>query len=139
MRGASFLLCIDATPVIVLPRAAYRGVILCLQGGEIIMANYDLNVLLNPNLDQSQIAVEKEYIENAVKNGGGTVAQLDEWGNKKLAYQIKKDSQAYFLVYRLNLPEAATNTIQTSLRLRDHVRRVMVVKQRPEWKSKKSA
>ena len=103
------------------------------------MANYDLNVLLNPNLDQSQIAVEKEYIENAVKNGGGTVSQLDEWGNKKLAYQIKKDSQAYFLVYRLNLPEAATNTIQTSLRLRDHVRRVMVVKQRPEWKSKKSA
>ena len=103
------------------------------------MANYDLNVLLNPNLDQSQIAVEKEYIENAVKNGGGTVAQLDEWGNKKLAYQIKKDSQAYFLVYRLDLPENATNTIQTSLRLRDHVRRVMVVKQRPEWKTKKSA
>ncbi len=103
------------------------------------MANYDLNVLLNPNLDQSQIAVEKEYIENAVKNGGGTVSQLDEWGNKKLAYQIKKDSQAYFLVYRLDLPENATNTIQTSLRLRDHVRRVMVVKQRPEWKTKKSA
>ncbi len=103
------------------------------------MANYDLNVLLNPNLDQSQIAVEKEYIENAVKNGGGSVSQLDEWGNKKLAYQIKKDSQAYFLVYRLDLPENATNTIQTSLRLRDHVRRVMVVKQRPEWKTKKSA
>jgi small subunit ribosomal protein S6 len=103
------------------------------------MANYDLNVLLNPNLDQSQIAVEKEYIENAVKNGGGSVSQLDEWGNKKLAYQIKKDSQAYFLVYRLNLPENATNTIQASLRLRDHVRRVMVVKQRPEWKTKKSA
>ncbi len=103
------------------------------------MANYDLNVLLNPNLDQSQIAVEKEYIENAVKNGGGSVANLEEWGNRKLAYSIKKDSQAYFLVYRLDLPEAATNTIQTSLRLRDHVRRVMVVKQRPEWRTKKSA
>ena len=103
------------------------------------MANYDLNVLLNPNLDASQIAVEKEYIENAVKTGGGSVAALEEWGNRKLAYQIKRDSQAYFLIYRLDLPENATNTLQTSLRLRDHVRRIMVVKQRPEWNSKKKA
>jgi small subunit ribosomal protein S6 len=103
------------------------------------MANYDLNVLLNPNLDAGQIAVEKEYIENAVKNGGGSVTGLDEWGNKKMAYTIKKDSQAYYLIYRLDLPENATNTLQHSLRLRDHVRRVMVVKQRPEWRSKKQA
>jgi small subunit ribosomal protein S6 len=101
------------------------------------MANYDLNVLLNPNLDQAQIGVEKEYIENAVKNAGGNVTALDEWGNRRLAYTIQKDREAYFLIYRLDMPTDQTNAIQTSLRLRDHVRRVMVVKQRPEWRTKK--
>jgi hypothetical protein len=35
------------------------------------MAQYDLNVILNPNLDAAQLAVEKEYIENAIKIAGG--------------------------------------------------------------------
>jgi small subunit ribosomal protein S6 len=101
------------------------------------MVNYDLNVLLNPNLDAAQLATEKEYIENAVKNAGGTVTALDEWGNRRMAYTIGKDREAYYLIYRLSLTADTTNTIQASLRLRDHVRRVMVVKQRPEWNSKK--
>jgi small subunit ribosomal protein S6 len=100
------------------------------------MVNYDLNVLLNPNLDAAQLQVEKEYIENAVKNAGGTVTALEEWGNRRLAYVIK-DREAHFLIYRLALTADTTNAIQASLRLRDHVRRVLVVKQRPEWNSKK--
>jgi small subunit ribosomal protein S6 len=103
------------------------------------MVNYDLNVLLNPNLDASQLAVEKEYIENAVKNAGGTVTALEEWGNRRLAYAIGSAREAHFLIYRLSLNADTTNTIQTSLRLRDHIRRVMVVKQRPEWNSKKAS
>jgi small subunit ribosomal protein S6 len=103
------------------------------------MVNYDLNVLLNPNLDAAQLQVEKEYIENAVKNAGGTVTTLEEWGNRRMAYSIGKDREAYYLIYRLALAADTTNTIQASLRLRDHVRRVMVVKQRPEWNSKKKA
>jgi small subunit ribosomal protein S6 len=106
-------------------------------GGEKSMVNYDLNVLLNPNLDAGQLAIEKEYIENAVKNAGGTVTTLEEWGNRRLAYSIGNAREAHFLIYRLALAADTTNTIQASLRLRDHIRRVMVVKQRPEWASKK--
>jgi small subunit ribosomal protein S6 len=95
------------------------------------MVNYDLNVILNPSLDAAQLAVEKEYIENAIKNAGGTIVTLDEWGNRRMAYHIKKDREGYYLIYKLEM------AIQTSLRLRDHVRRLLVVRQRPEWKTKK--
>jgi small subunit ribosomal protein S6 len=102
------------------------------------MANYDLNVILNPNLDAAQLQVEKEYIENSVKTAGGNIANLEEWGNRRMAYAIQKDREGYYLIYRLEMGTDQTNAIQTSLRLRDHVRRVMVVRQRPEWRTKKA-
>ena len=42
------------------------------------MVNYDLNVILNPSLDAAQLLVEKEYIENAIKNAGGSIVTLEE-------------------------------------------------------------
>ena len=102
------------------------------------MVNYDLNVILNPNLDAAQLQVEKDYIENAIKGAGGTVANLEEWGNRRMAYTIQKDREGYYLIYRLEMGTDQTNAIQTTLRLRDHVRRVLVVRQRPEWRTKKA-
>jgi small subunit ribosomal protein S6 len=101
------------------------------------MASYDLNLILNPNLDAAQLATEKEYIENAIKNVGGVVAALEEWGNRRMAYAIQKDREGYYLIYKLELTTDKTNEIQTSLRLRDHIRRVLVVRHRPEWSTKK--
>jgi small subunit ribosomal protein S6 len=101
------------------------------------MAQYDLNVILNPNLDAAQLATEKEYIENAIKTAGGVVSTLEEWGNRRMAYAIQKDREGYYLIFKLEMPTDQTNIIQTSLRLRDHIRRVLVVKHRPEWSTKK--
>ncbi len=103
------------------------------------MATYDLNLILNPNLDAAQLATEKEYIENAIKNAGGVVTTLEEWGNRRMAYAIQKEREGYYLIYKLEMPQDKTNAIQTSLRLRDHIRRVLVVKQRPEWRTKKQS
>ncbi|HWG84729.1 MAG TPA: 30S ribosomal protein S6 [Deinococcales bacterium] len=103
------------------------------------MALYDLNVILNPSLDADQLQTEKNYIENAVKNGGGNIEGVDEWGNRRLAYSIKREREGYYLIYRVTLGEDRTNDIQATLRLRDNVRRVMVVRQRPEWRTKKAS
>jgi small subunit ribosomal protein S6 len=108
------------------------------KGGE-HMAAYDLNLILNPSLDAAQLATEKEYIENAIKNAGGVVTTLEEWGNRRMAYAIQKEREGYYLIYKLEMPQDKTNAIQTSLRLRDHIRRVLVVKQRPEWRTKKQS
>jgi small subunit ribosomal protein S6 len=62
---------------------------------------------------------------------------LEEWGNRRMAYAIQKDREGYYLIFKLEMPTDQTNIIQTSLRLRDHVRRVLVVKHRPEWSTKK--
>ncbi|WP_117238569.1 30S ribosomal protein S6 [Thermus sediminis] len=91
------------------------------------MRRYEVNVILSPNLDQSQLALEKEIIGRALEAHGARVERVEE-GMRRLAYPIAKDPQGYFLFYQVEMPEDRANALARELRLRDHVRRVLVVK-----------
>ncbi|SRR5690625_62108 len=102
-------------------------------------ATYDLNVILDPHLNEQQVQVEKDAINTQIERAEGEVVALDEWGTRRLAYPIRKLNEGYYLVYRLNIAGDKPKAIETALRQRDNVMRVLVVKDRPEWKTRKSA
>lgn len=101
-------------------------------------AKYDLNVILDPSLTEAQIQTEKDAVATQVERAAGTVLELDEWGIRRLAYPIRKGNEGYYLIYRLELSGTTPKTIEAALRQRDNVMRVLVVKDRPEWKTKKA-
>ncbi len=92
------------------------------------MRKYEVNIILSPNLDQTQLALEKEIIGKALEAFSARVEKVEEWGVRRLAYPIAKDTQGYFLWYQVEMPEDRVNHLARELRLRDNVRRVMVVK-----------
>lgn len=92
------------------------------------MRKYEVNIILSPNLDQTQLALEKEIIGKALEAFGAQVEKVEEWGVRRLAYPIAKDTQGFFLFYRVEMPEDRVNDLARELRIRDNVRRVMVVK-----------
>ncbi len=102
------------------------------------MNQYDLNLILNPSLSAEQMQTDKDYIETAVKNAGAEIAKLDDVGNRRLAYAVSKEREGYYLMYTIRSGGNPESSIAASLRLRDNVRRVLVVKDRPEWKTKKA-
>ena len=102
------------------------------------MQTYDLNLLLSPNLSAEQVATEKAYIETTLNGAGAELVNLDEPGNRRLAYAIGKDREAYFLYYRVRANGNPETSVASLLRLRDNVRRVLMVRDRPEWKTKKA-
>jgi small subunit ribosomal protein S6 len=102
------------------------------------MTQYDLNLILNPNLSAEQLQTEREYIETAVKNAGAEITHLDDVGNRRLAYAVGKDREGYYLMYNIRAGGNPERDIALNLRLRDNVRRILVVKNRPEWKTKKA-
>ncbi len=101
------------------------------------MPKYDLNVILDPSLSEQQVQVEKDAVAAQVQRVEGEVLELEEWGIRRLAYPIRKGNEGYYLIYRLNLSGEAPKAIESALRLRDNVMRVLAVKDRPEWKTKK--
>ena len=103
------------------------------------MHNYDLNVILDPNLNEAQLGLEKDAITAQIERVEGQVHELDEWGNKRLAYPIRKLNEGYYLIYKLSLSESAPRQLGTNLRLRDNVMRVLITRDRPEQRTRKEA
>lgn len=103
------------------------------------MQQYDLNVILDPNLNETQLKLEKDAITAQIERVEGELIELDEWGNKRLAYPIRKLSEGYYLIYKLTLSESAPRQLTTNLRLRDNVMRVLVTRDRPEQRTRKEA
>lgn len=103
------------------------------------MHPYDLNVILDANLNETQLQTEKDAIAAQVEKAGGEVANLDEWGARRLAYEIRKQAEGYYLIYTLRLPPEAPKALEAGLRLRDNVMRALVIRDRPEWRTRKRA
>lgn len=102
------------------------------------MHTYDLNLILDAGLNENQLQLEKDAVQAQLERVEGEVAELDEWGKKRLAYPINKQSEGYYLIYKLKLPTTAPKQLESNLRLRDNVMRALVVRQRPEWRTRKT-
>ncbi len=102
------------------------------------MHTYDLNVILDPNLNETQIQTEKTAIEAQIERVEGKIISTDEWGMKRLAYEIRKNRNGYYIIYKLELNQGAPQAIETVLRQRDNVMRAISVRHRPEWYTRKA-
>lgn len=101
------------------------------------MPQYEVNVILNPNLDGAQAAQEKDIIKAALERHGALIKNVDDWGNRRLAYPIQKDPEGNVLFYTVEMAGGSNAALQRELRLRDHVRRVTILRDRPEWRNSK--
>jgi small subunit ribosomal protein S6 len=91
------------------------------------MQEYELTVLIHPDLESS---LEKALstVRDLVKTSGGTVKKEDNWGKKKLAYRIKKEDFAVYVLMDVELPSDAPKKISNALNIDDNVLRYLLVK-----------
>jgi len=57
------------------------------------MRRYETIYILRPSLNEEQITTVVEKAQETITGNNGQIIELDRWGMKKLAYQIKKESQ----------------------------------------------
>ena len=92
------------------------------------MHKYELALVVNAKIeDEVRTAIvekAKEYITRA----GGTVTDVDDWGKKKLAYEIQKMSEAYYYFIHFDAEGAAPAEVENNVRIMDNVLRFLVVR-----------
>lgn len=97
------------------------------------MNKYEIAVVLSANLEDEERASIIEKIKGLVERFEGTVTGVDEWGKKRLAYEIQKQREAFY--YFVNFETENTdcpNEMEAQLRIMDHVLRYLVVKKDEE-------
>ena len=87
---------------------------------------YELTVLLHPDLE---IDLEKPLskVEQIITDNGGKVVSKDNWGKKKLAYPIKKQDFAVYVLLEISIAPANANKVQSLLNITDEVIRYLMV------------
>jgi small subunit ribosomal protein S6 len=91
------------------------------------MNQYEIAVLYHPDLEidleKATTKVEKIFTDNK-----GTVANVDNWGKRKLAYAIKKNESAVYVIYTVDLPAEAVRKVESTLNITDEVIRFLITK-----------
>ncbi len=59
------------------------------------MHDYELMVILDPETDERTVAPSLEAFLEVIRKDGGTIENLDIWGKRRLAYEIKKEGRGH--------------------------------------------
>jgi small subunit ribosomal protein S6 len=91
--------------------------------------DYELMVILDPETDERTVAPSLEAFLEVITKDGGTIANLDIWGKRRLAYEIKKKSEGIYAVVNFTASPDATAELDRQLRLSEAVMRTKVLRQ----------
>jgi small subunit ribosomal protein S6 len=92
------------------------------------MHKYELMVILDPSIEERTIAPSLDKFLNVIRNAEGTVDNVDIWGRRRLAYEIKKNTEGYYAVVNMNCTSAAIVELDRQLKLSEAVLRTKVLR-----------
>ena len=94
------------------------------------MRHYELMISLDPETDERTVASSLEKLLQVVPNNGGTVDKIDIWGKRRLAYDIKKKSEGFYVVVDMTTAPEIAQELDRQLGLNESVLRTKLL--RPE-------
>ena len=91
-----------------------------------INANYELVMILKPDLGEETTAALVEKFK-AVIEQHGTVAEVDEWGKRHLAYPIDDINEGYYVLMTFTAEPALPAELDRQMRINENVMRSLIV------------
>ncbi|GAB3556405.1 hypothetical protein GCM10027444_35700 [Actinopolyspora lacussalsi] len=94
----------------------------------VVMRHYELMVILDPSLDERNVASSLENYLKVIRNDGGSIENINVWGRNRLAYEIDKRSEGIYVVVDLNSESASVNELDRQLNLSENVLRTKMLR-----------
>lgn len=92
------------------------------------MNKYESVVIINPNVEEEAVKALVNKFSTLI-NKDGKVQEVEELGKKKLAYEIKKQSEGYYLVFKFEANPSLISELERNFRITDEVIKFMVIKE----------
>jgi small subunit ribosomal protein S6 len=96
------------------------------------MRRYEMMVILDPELEERTVAPSLDTFLNVIRQSGGNVDNVDIWGRRRLAFEIKKKADGIYAVIDMTCEPDAVKELDRQLNLNEAVLRTKVL--RPEAK-----
>lgn len=93
------------------------------------MNKYELALIVNAKIEDDARAAVVEKAKEYITRFGGTITNVDEWGKKRLAYEILKMKEAFYYFIQFEAESTAPAEIESRIRIMDNVIRYLCVRQ----------
>ncbi len=91
------------------------------------MRQYEVAYIVHPDLDENAFEDVNTRINGWIEDAGGKVEKVDLWGKKKLAYEIRKQTEGQYVFLQTQMPPAFCTELERNLRLLEPVMRFMII------------
>ena len=91
------------------------------------MKAYELLFFVAPNLEEENRANVMSRIENTITAANGAIDNVDNWGKRKLAYEINNLSEGDYILVDFHADPDHIAELDRVLRINDYVQRHMIV------------
>ena len=91
------------------------------------MNKYELAVVVSAKLEDEARAEVIEKVKAMITRFGGNVTDVDEWGKRKLAYEINYEGEGYYVLYNFESKPDFPMELERIINITDGVLRSIVV------------
>ena len=92
------------------------------------MNKYELAVVVSAKLEDDARTATVEKVKEYITRFGGTITNVDEWGKKKLAYDIQKMSDGFYYFIQFEAESSVPAEVEQNVRIMDNVLRFLCVR-----------
>lgn len=89
--------------------------------------NYETIMIINSTIEEAAIKSTIEKIKDLI-SANGAVESVEEWGNKKLAYPVKKHSEGYYVLVNFSSNPEFIDELERVYNITDDVLKHIVIK-----------
>ncbi|MCM1191657.1 MAG: 30S ribosomal protein S6 [Butyrivibrio sp.] len=93
------------------------------------MNKYELAVVVSANIEDDARAAVIDKCKALIERFGGVIAEVDEWGKKRLAYEVQKMKEGFYYFIKFDAESTAPAEIESRVRIMDNVIRYLIVRQ----------
>ena len=92
------------------------------------MSKYELALVVNAKIEDEAREAGVEKAKGYVARYGGTVTEVEEWGKKRLAYEVQKMREGFYYFIQFEADATCPAEVERHVRIMDNVMRYLVVK-----------
>lgn len=92
------------------------------------MSKYELALVVNAKIEDEAREAVVEKAKGYVARYGGTVTEVEEWGKKRLAYEVQKMREGFYYFIQFEADATCPAEVERHVRIMDNVMRYLVIK-----------
>lgn len=92
------------------------------------MNKYELALVVNAKIEDDARAAIVEKAKEYITRAGGAVTEVEDWGKKKLAYEIQKMNEAFYYFIQFDAEATVPAQVEEDVRIMDNVLRFLCVR-----------